>query len=204
MDNRNYFFIKPSSTETFKESVDSITTASEVVTTTASEVKMTTMERSVDGVPSTPIAAPVVATPAQPNWLSRIIGNATILQLVLLGVVFFMGNQLGSGCQKQKQIRQQINALEKMHVATLKRADSLYAAALQHDLSASEKVGTLYGQIEKLNIKDNTLKVEIAKTKQDIKTQSEGISTKIQNFKTERINTEQQGLNAFGYVDDED
>jgi hypothetical protein len=208
MDNRNTFFNKP------KPQLGQIVTreetrdVSEVVTHDVTiEKAFVAVENEREVVPPPPVSSVPRAEPIAPAFsfgkmLSGLMGNATILQLVLLGAVFFMGNQFGSGCQKQKQIRQQINALEKMHTATLHKADSLYEAALRHDSAATQKIGTLYGQLEKLNVKDNALKVEIAQGQQKAHAETQAISNKIQAFRTE-VAKRPTNKNAFGF-DDED
>jgi hypothetical protein len=149
MDNRNTFFNKN------KPIAPQIESA---------EIEREPMEKAIDPMlPPPPIAAPVVATHTQPNWLSRIIGNAPILQLVLLGVVFFMGNQFGNGCQKQKQIRQQIKAIELAHRQTLNLMDSLQKASALREAQTLKQVTDFYTVLQGLNLQSAVAKEGLAK-----------------------------------------
>jgi hypothetical protein len=149
MDNRNTFFNRN------KPIAPQIESA---------EIEREPMEKAIDPMsPPPPIAAPVVATHTQPNWLSRFIGNAHILQLVLLGVVFFMGNQFGNGCQKQKQIRQQIKAIELAHRQTLNLMDSLQKASALREAQTLKQVTDFYTVLQGLNLQSAVAKEGLAK-----------------------------------------
>ncbi len=200
MDNRNTFFNKTPSKETLKESVD--------VTTTASEVVTTTREILVEPSLTPPITAAVVA-PVEPIKtpsilsiiLSKVKSNGTILQLILLGAVFFMGNQFGSGCQRQKEIRQQIKMIEREHLATLKLVDSLQRASAEQEAKTLQQVTDFYATLQQLDLKSEVVKTQLTKAKAAIdgrKSEAVKLATEHNDVLKDRIS---QGAKRSSYFD---
>lgn len=200
MDNRNTFFNKTPSTETLKESVDVTTTASEVVTTTREilvEPLLTPPITAVAVAPVAPIKTPSILS----IILSKVKGNGTILQLILLGAVFFMGNQFGSGCQRQKEIRQQIKMIEREHLATLKLVDSLQRASAEQEAKTLQQVTDFYATLQQLDLKSEVVKTQLTKAKAAIdvrKSEAVKLATEHNDVLKDRIS---QGAKRSSYFD---
>jgi hypothetical protein len=189
MDNRHTFFNKPQpiAREPEPEAMQTVAT-----------------EQTAEPPLPTRVSEPI----KEPSLLSRIFskvsGNATILQLFLLGAVFFLGNQFGSGCQKQKEVRQQIKMIEREHLATLKLVDSLQRASAEQEAKALKQVNDFYATLQQLDLKSEVVKTQLVKAKANIEIrQKEAIKTTIDHNETmkARIN---EGAKRSGYFDLDD
>lgn len=194
MDNRYTFFNKRQSTETITESVESVTEPSEKVVQPSPQL------------PPPPISEPIGKTPVLSNILSRIIGNPNILQLVLLGIVFFMGQQFGGGCQKQKDIRQQIKTIEAQHQKTLRLVDSLQIASAQQETAALQQINEFYATLQQLDLKSAVVKEQLQKAKVTVENRKKVILSTIEdnNNKIEaQIKASENRSNYFGMPEDD-
>jgi hypothetical protein len=194
MDNRYTFFNKRQSTETLTESVESVAEPSQKVV----EV--------LPPSPPPPISEPIRKPPVLSNLLSRIIGNPNILQLVLLGIVFFMGQQFGGGCQKQKQIRQQIKAIEAQHQKTLRLVDSLQIASSRQETAALQQINEFYATLQQLDLKSAVVKEQLQKAKTTVENRKKVIVSTIDdnNKKVDaQIKASENRSNYFGMPEED-
>jgi hypothetical protein len=221
MDNRYTFFNKPRPVQRVRAATEVVEPLPEVVDDTTeliAEATETVVEsrefvsesvvRTVETESSTPISVPTakVAEPIKPpsvlsNILSKVTGNANILQLLLLGAVFFMGNQFGTGCQKQQQIRQQIKAIEREHLATLKLMDSLQIASAKREAETLKQVNDFYTVLQGLDLKSEIVKTKLkeAQTKIAVKREEAvAIAVKHNDVIQERI---KEGPKRSSYFD---
>jgi hypothetical protein len=148
-----------------------------------------------------PQQQPRLALTTETTWWMRLLHNPYVPLIALMGLFFFLGNQVGCVWQKRQNINRQIRNLEARHQETLRKADSLYANALRIDTSMVKQLSTLYMQLEKLNVKDNNLKVEIATTKVNLEKKSVEVSNKIKEHKIE-VENRPKNVNDFGFIDD--
>jgi hypothetical protein len=190
MNNRNTFFNKPQPIERQTE---------------LEETSPPPMEQAVEPPPPTRVAEPIQEPSLLARIFSKVSGNATILQLFLLGAVFFMGNQLGNGCQKQKEVRQQIKMIEREHLATLKLVDSLQRASAEQEAKALKQVNDFYATLQQLDLKSEVVKTQLVKAKANVEIrQKEAIKTTIEHNETmkARINDGAKRSSYFDLDDD--
>ncbi len=217
MDNRNTFFNKP-------QPPQPQTTATEVAIAPESEaLPSVKIERSFAAaetvempqtatvnVPTSPTVNVQTAPPLSAssfslkNMLSQLVAHPNILPLLVVAVVFFMGNQFGLGCQKQREIRQQIREIEGEHKKTLELMKDLQKKSADQEAAVLKQVNDFYATLQQLDLKSEVVKTALQKAKIVIDNgKKQAIEATIQhNTEVEaRINTIDERLKYFDMKD---
>ncbi len=210
MDNRNTFFNKPQPPLAQIVTKEETRDVSAVVTHDVSiEKAFMAVENETAVVPPPPVVPVPRVEPIAPsfslkNMLSGLIAHPNILPLLVVALVFFMGNQFGLGCQKQKEIQQRINLVENEHKKTLELMKELQIKSADDEAKVLKQVNDFYATLQQLDLKSEVAKTQLKKAQVVIEQGKKAVVDAViehNNAVEARINTIDERLKYFDMKD---